>query len=371
MRGNILEAEDLCAITGFKRQSDAARCLRDQGIVVFEGQGGRPWTTLDLVNAAGKAGATNTASSSTNLTKLCDAFCASAQFTKLARDTQVDYRYCGRSACEFELAGRGSLGSMAVSEMNPPMIQQVVDALAKTTPSKAAHVLRYLRRLFKWGIQRGHCTENPARSVQQPAERKRRRLPTLQELAAVTDFARQRGELRPHSPGACPSYVWAAIEIAYLCRLRGIEVVTLTDANALQDGVKTNRRKGSRDNIVRWTPRLRCAWDALVDRRALIWNERSRPTPALPENRPLVVGGDGAALQKSSLDVAWKRLMSLAFKNGILKPAQRFGLHDLKRRGITDTAGTRAEKQEASGHRAAAMLDVYDLSVPVVDPSVP
>lgn len=48
---------------------------------------------------------------------------------------------------------------------------------------------------------------------------------------------------------------------------------------------------------------------------------------------------------------------------------QRFGLHDFKRRGITDTEGTRADKQQASGHRSEGMLDVYDLSVPVVNPA--
>ncbi|RMT02805.1 Prophage PSPPH06, site-specific recombinase phage integrase protein [Pseudomonas amygdali pv. lachrymans] len=41
----------------------------------------------------------------------------------------------------------------------------------------------------------------------------------------------------------------------------------------------------------------------------------------------------------------------------------------LKRRGITDTAGTRADKQEASGHRDGAMMDVYDLSIPLVNAS--
>jgi hypothetical protein len=44
-------------------------------------------------------------------------------------------------------------------------------------------------------------------------------------------------------------------------------------------------------------------------------------------------------------------------------------MHDLKRKGITDTPGTRHEKQDASGHRSSSMLDVYDLSVPVVDPA--
>lgn len=371
MRGTIVESEDLCAITGYERPGDAARCLRQQGIKVFEGRDGRPWTTLDLINLAGKSVAQTAPTDATDLTSLCNGFFASAQFAKLAKATQTDYRYCGRSVCEFVIEPRGALGSIAVSDMTPPMVQSAIDCLALAAPSKAAHVLRFLRRLFKWGVQRGYCTDNPARSVQQPAERKRRRLPSLEELAELTAFAQQRSELQPHSPGACPSYVWAVMEIAYLCRLRGIEVVTLTDANSLEEGVMTNRRKGSRDNIVRWTPRLRRAWDALVSRRDSIWNGRKRPAPIRAEDRPLVVAVDGARLQKSSLDAAWKRLMSLAFKNGVLKPAQRFGLHDLKRRGITDTAGTRAEKQEASGHRAAAMLDVYDLSVPVVDPSVP
>lgn len=53
MRGTIVEAEDLSAITGYDRHADAARCLRQQGIRVFEGRGGRPWTTVALIEAAG------------------------------------------------------------------------------------------------------------------------------------------------------------------------------------------------------------------------------------------------------------------------------------------------------------------------------
>jgi len=41
----------------------------------------------------------------------------------------------------------------------------------------------------------------------------------------------------------------------------------------------------------------------------------------------------------------------------------------MKHRGITDTPGTRAEKQLASGHKTEAMLDVYDHSVPRVEPA--
>jgi hypothetical protein len=93
------------------------------------------------------------------------------------------------------------------------------------------------------------------------------------------------------------------------------------------------------------------------------------PVPIQAEQRRLIVAAHGGALQKSSLDSAWWRFIDGAMEEGILTEKERFGMHDLKRRGITDTAGTRGEKQQASGHRSEAMLDVYDLSLPVVNPS--
>lgn len=52
MLGSILETSDLLQITGYQKAGEAARCLRNQGIKVFNGKNG-PWTTLALVNAAG------------------------------------------------------------------------------------------------------------------------------------------------------------------------------------------------------------------------------------------------------------------------------------------------------------------------------
>jgi hypothetical protein len=40
----------------------------------------------------------------------------------------------------------------------------------------------------------------------------------------------------------------------------------------------------------------------------------------------------------------------------------------LKRKGITDTPGTTADKQDAAG-LSPAMMKTYDKSLPVVDPS--
>lgn len=49
---NVLNCDDIKEITGYQRPADAARCLREQGVVVFNGRRG-PWTTIDLINKAG------------------------------------------------------------------------------------------------------------------------------------------------------------------------------------------------------------------------------------------------------------------------------------------------------------------------------
>jgi hypothetical protein len=44
-------------------------------------------------------------------------------------------------------------------------------------------------------------------------------------------------------------------------------------------------------------------------------------------------------------------------------------LHAMKRKGITDTEGSRADKQDASGLKSANMVDIYDQGVKVVKPA--
>ncbi|WP_095155737.1 tyrosine recombinase XerC [Pseudomonas sp. Irchel 3E13] len=303
---------------------------------------------------------------------LCKQFHDSPKFKKLAPSTQADYNYCRDVLVGQETRMGKPLGELAVRGFSPALIQRLVDKIAdEGTPSKAAHVLRYLRRLLQWGRNRGigNLTENPAQGVEAPAERKQRRLPAADLMETLIGRAKVMGRLPRNIPGACPAYLSIVMELAYLCRLRGIEVVTLTDANELDEGVQTNRRKGSRDNIVRWTPRLRAVWNEAKQLRASIWMQRNFPAHLHPSRRPLIVNSHGSALGKSGLDTAWQRFMAKAIEVGVILEEQRYGLHDLKRRGITDTHGTRADKQQASGHRNEAMLDIYDLGLPLVNPS--
>jgi site-specific recombinase XerC len=299
---------------------------------------------------------------------VCDKFHESNEFKALAERTRSDYEKERKIAAALPTKV-GPLGTLVLARMTVPMVQNLIDAIARETPTKANHLLRYLRRVFAWGIRRDHCRNNPCAGVAQAKEKRERKLPDPAAVTKMLVFLQERASVALRRPGACAPYLWIAIELAFLCRLRGIEVITLTDEHALPEGVLTNRRKGSRDNIVAWTPRLRAVWDAALELRSATWERRRMPTPIHAKDRPLLVGLKGERIRKGSFDSAWQSAITRAIDEGIITPEQRFAPHGMKRRGITDTLGTRQEKQVASGHKSEAMLDVYDFSKPVVRPA--
>ncbi|MCF7222796.1 hypothetical protein [Marilutibacter chinensis] len=63
-------------------------------------------------------------------------------------------------------------------------------------------------------------------------------------------------------------------------------------------------------------------------------------------------------------------MITAAIHAQVIAEADRFSLHGLKHRGITDTVGNRADKQDAGGHVTPAMTHRYDHELPVVKPPV-
>jgi hypothetical protein len=305
---------------------------------------------------------------------LLDEFHAGRRFAELAPGTRRGYEFCRRVAKAHETAKLGRLGDLHVSRITRPGIQRVVDRLAEEgTPTKANALLRYLRRVFSWGMNRGLCAANPAQGVEAAKERRAGRMPDAEVVAAIREFARLRGARKAHTDGSVAPYLWLVLDLAYLLRLRGSEVLMLTDASERPDGVYAERLKGSRATLTEWSPRLRDTWAAAVELRretlAKLPKDKRAVTPIDPARRALIVGQSGARLSKDGLDTAWQRMMLLAIAEGVIAREQRFGLHGMKHRGVTDTKGNRADKQDAGGHRTAAMVDIYDHAVPRVQPA--
>ena len=311
---------------------------------------------------------------------LVAAFMQSTEYKQLARGSRADYDHHAKVSCNYMLKDGSSVGRLQVDRMSVPLVQRLIETLAKgrdasstrpalvPRPSTANHVLRYLHRLFAWGIRMGHCRTNPAAGVRGVRERADFKMPDPHVFLAVLEFARARAALPLHSKGSIAPYMPAVMVLAYNARLRGIEVTELTDADALREGVRCSRRKGSRDNITAWNEDLRWAWTWLRDYRAERVEAHKRPVPMRVEKRSLLVTQTGTPLARSTLKTAWQRLILAAIEAGVIAEDQRFSLHGLKHRGITDTRGTRAHKQDAAGHVTPQMTNRYDHELQVVLP---
>jgi hypothetical protein len=292
----------------------------------------------------------------------------SGQFTsEISEATRTDYRYC-RDVLQRHSTKLGvTFAYLRRDAIKPPLIQRLVNDIAKAFPAKANHVKRYLSVAFQWGVLNGYATTNVAQGVRQAKERKAHRMPEADTARAVVAFLRVRGALPSRRKGSVAPYVWAVAEIAYRCRMRSVEVRNLTDANRTDAGIIVKRVKGSDGNVTTWCPELAEAWGWLVSRRARIWLRK--PSFRAQAQRPLVVSEDGCALSKSALNSAWRRAIEAAIEAGVIDSEDRFGLHGLKHRGVTDTPGRKADKKAASGHKTDAMLDLYDHELQVVDPA--
>lgn len=305
---------------------------------------------------------------SSTLDYMLGKFEESGQFkNEISEATRTDYRYC-RDVLQRHATKLGvSFAYLRRAAITPPLIQRLVNDIAKAFPAKANHVKRYLSVAYQWGVLNGYADTNFAQGVRQAKERKAHRMPEEDTARAVIDFLRVRGAYPSRRKGAVTPYIWAVAEIAYRCRMRSVEVRMLTDASATEEGVLVRRVKGSKGNVTRWCPELREAWSWLVARRARIWLKR--PSFRAQEARPLVVAEDGSALSKSALNSAWRRSMAVAIAEGVIPEGERFGLHGLKHRGVTDTPGTMADKKRASGHKTDAMTAHYDHELQVVEPA--
>lgn len=321
----------------------------------------------------------NTANSTGTIRWVHTEFEASEQWKELSPATQTDYTKCLARLTKLKTKVGLTADLLVANRLGRVDVQLIVDDIAKKTPAMANHVKRYLGRLFAWGMQRGRMRDrtNPAHGLDAATELGDAKVPTPAVYERVLEFARLRGLRTAHTAGSCPPYIWPSMVMAYRCRFRGIEALLLSDADKHRDGIYGARRKGSLDNITRWSPELEQAWDSAVAYRNAVWAKRKKEIPIRPEDRPLLINQKGETLAKrnekgevvtrSTFDTAWQRFIRMAIADGVITKEERFTMHGLKHRGVTDTEGGKEAKKAASGHKTDQMVDRYNHEVAVVD----
>jgi integrase len=277
---------------------------------------------------------------------LMNQYLNSPQFESKALETKRKYQQNAKQIGSTPLKSGELFGQVDAERVTPGVIRRYMDARKNAdgnpAPVAANREKAFLSACYSWAVERDLLSKNPCKEVKRNIESARTRYVEQDEYRRVYNMA----EPWPH--------IQCAMEFAYLCRMRLGEVLDLKQSDITETGLLVRRKKGSKDNITLWSPRLE----------AVVKKSKALPMPqARPINPYLIRGKKGHKVTESGFNDVWQPLMAAAVEQGI----ERFHFHDLKAAGISDTEG---DKLQASGHKSAAMVNkVYDRKLAKVKPA--
>lgn len=277
--------------------------------------------------------------------KLAQKFMASERFAKLTPGTKKDYTQAFDTALNFKTKDDVKFGDYFCDEVTVGVMRKYMDKRGTESMSRANREFATFSSMYSWAFEREIVLANPCKGIKKFTLKSRTRYVEDAEYQERYDYLGKRG--RPD--------MQAMMEVAFLCRLRENEILKITDSNKfmLPEGLLASRGKGSKPQIIAWTPRLQAAVSLArsVPRRV--------STPFL-----FVSPHTGEPLTIAAFKSFWGEVKRECAELG---HATNWTFHDLKAKGISDVDG---DKFKASGHKTPAMtFGVYDRKLPVVDPT--
>lgn len=282
----------------------------------------------------------------TKLRWLCEQFNESAHFKKLAASTRKAYGYHYQTIANFEGKNGVLMGDAAFAKVTPGLLRKYLDLRAEQGDPVAGNreVKGYLSAVYAWAGERDMLPKNmvnPCHGVRRNEEEADDRYVEDWEL----DYALAR---------ATPRYVYLFMWLAYLLAARTTEVLQLRRSDLTPEGVRVRRLKGSKTNVVKWSPLL----EEIVNE-ALAPHGRVRSLHLLHD-------ADGQPYRYSALRSAWDRMMGRCAKAAAVDGIDwaPFKRHHLKAKGASDH-----ESGTVGGWRTEQMRNRYrkreDLEEPV------
>lgn len=263
---------------------------------------------------------------------LVNKYMSSTKFSSRAITTQKDYAAKLNKLLAFETKVKGANGKyMTVAKwplevITRPKIRNLMDEMLADYEAKGMNgrstvngQIRVLSAVLKYGLQHYEpetigLLSNPCNGIEMFTENKRERYVKNEDYELQWNYAIMHGA----------DYLYIVFELAYLLASRSVEVGDLLIDNAIKEGIKVERRKGSKTNIISWTPRLRLAYEKAIE----LQKTRKK------NSKYLITTASGQQLTMSALKSAMARLKKKMVADG-------YGdifwtMHDLKHKGITD-----------------------------------
>lgn len=266
---------------------------------------------------------------------LANRYFDSPKFNSLSERTKKDYKNYYNRLLVTKLTNGLSFTELDISHITPGVIRKYLDKRSAKTQGNREVAL--ISTIYSWAVERDMAKANPCSSVTRNREQARTRYITDDEYALVYDLA--------------PTYIKAAMEIAYLCMARRQDALNLVKSNLLEKGIYIRQGKTGKQQIKLWSERLVAAIELA--------------TSIYPDNpsKYVIQTKDGDKINSSTFSTAWQRLINKALNAGL---SETFTFHDIKAKGISDYEG---DKMKASGHQSLSMVRRYDRKIDEVEPT--
>ena len=275
----------------------------------------------------------------------------SSQYLKLAPKTQSRNIDLSRIFdMQLEINGKlGTLSELHITSVNKPLFQSITEkrlgdyvANGKNGRVQVNREITLVSSMLSWGVnylpelsQIG-VHDNPLKGIKKLDEPKNERYVTDAEYALQMEYSEVY------------DYLFPVYELTYLLASRGAETFDLKVSECTEEGIHVRRLKGSKDNIIEWSPRLRDAYHAAM---------KIHETLCINEADPyLLPGRHGGKLNASSVRTAMQRVKNAMKADGCDK--YFWSLKLLKSKGLSDS-----EDKHISGHKTEAMRNRYNTKV--------
>ena len=267
---------------------------------------------------------------------LLSGYMESPAFKKLGCETKNQRKniYYSRIVNSVSKRTGNRLGDITLDMVTPSMLIRFFDTI-EGNPTRNK-IKSFISAAWKWGILEDDTVPrlNPTKDV-----------PKFEEVSRdfyVTD------ELYRKVRRTFPPFYRAAMEIAYQCRAREIEIFSITEDDLLTEGIYIKRTKGSIPEITLWNRRLRAAVKMI------------RKVCSNPNSKYLFHEKDGSKINPRSFSRRFKDCMARRVNSGKIAPDERFPFHDMKAKGVSDHEGN------YSGHKTEKGKKIYIRKAPKV-----
>lgn len=238
---------------------------------------------------------------------LSNSFQESVDFTELAPRTQSDYKDCSKQICDLKTQSGARFGSAKLTRIRTATIREYRDARAKKAPTRAAHEIRYLKRLFNWAMEHEYMTMNPAAPIKLKGLTKPR-----DHYVEDTDY---KGLIN-----LAPLTIALAAHIGLLTGRRRTDILNLKLSDLTKEGIQFEENKTGKYTLVIWSKELKATIE--------LAKKESKNKNSLF----LFPGIHGSRYSDNAFKSAWTRVSQEMVKQGL----NRFQFKDLRAKHATD-----------------------------------